>query len=140
MRIIALLGFIAILLTSVAQAQEPKDVTLVQLIATPEKFDGKLVRVIGFLRLEFEGNVLYLHREDYENAILGNGIWVDVYSSPQVAKKKLDLNMNYVLLEGVFSSNERGHMGMWSGTIHKIRRADPWRAAKRDQSSPNTRK
>ena len=60
------------------KAQEPTDVTLVQLIANPDRVDGKLVRVIGFLRLEFEGDVLDLHREDYENEILGHGIWVSV--------------------------------------------------------------
>ena len=57
----------------------------------PEKFDAKLIRVIGFLRLEFEGNVLYLHREDYENAILGDGIWVD--ATPAIMKQKATLNM-----------------------------------------------
>ena len=30
------------------EGAEPEDVTLVQLIANPEKFDGKLIRVIGF--------------------------------------------------------------------------------------------
>jgi hypothetical protein len=117
------------LLVAPIQAQEPTDVTLVRLIANPEKFDGKLIRVIGFLRLEFEGNVLYLHREDYENAILGDGIWVDV--TPVVTKQSATLNMNYVLLEGIFSADERGHMGMWSGTIKQVRRAQLWRAVKR---------
>ena len=104
------------------------DVTLVQLIANPEKFDGKLIRVIGFLRLEFEGNVLYLHREDYENDILGNGIWVDVTPEMMIEmmRQEKSLNMNYVLLEGVFSSSDRGHMSMWSGSISQIRRAELW--------------
>jgi hypothetical protein len=102
----------------------PTNVTVVQLIVTPEKFDGKLVRVIGFLRLEFEGDVLYLHREDYENAILGDGIWVDV--TPDIRKQSAILNMQYVLLEGVFSSSEHGHMDMFSGTIKQIRRAEQW--------------
>ena len=106
------------------KAAEPVKVTLVQLIANPEKFDGKLIRVIGFLRLEFEGDVLYLHREDYEHAILGDGIWVDV--TPEMTKQKETLNMHYVLLEGIFSSGERGHMGMWSGSIKRIRRAELW--------------
>ena len=107
------------------KAEEPVDVTMVQLIANPEKFDGKLVRVIGFLRLEFEGNELYLHREDYENAILGDGIWVDI--TPEITKQSKTLNMHYVLLVGIFSSSDRGHMGMSSGTIKKIRRAERWR-------------
>jgi hypothetical protein len=113
------------------KAEEPVDVTLVQLIANPEKFDGKLVRVIGFLRLEFEGNVLYLHREDYENAILGDGVWVDV--TPEIAKQTKALNMHYVLLEGIFSSSDRGHMGMWSGAIKKIRRAELWQSHNRPE-------
>lgn len=104
--------------------QEPTDVTLVQLIANPEKFDGRLIRVIGFLRLAFEGNVLYLHREDYENAILGNGIWVEV--TPAITTQSATLNVHYVLLEGVFSSRNRGHMSMWSGAIKQIGRAEPW--------------
>ena len=120
----ALVCIIATLLVAPLKAQQSTDVTLVQLIANPDKFDGKLIRVIGFLRLEFEGNVLYLHREDYENAILGDGIWVDV--TPAITKQKANLNMNYVLLEGVFSSSERGHMDMWSGTIKQVRRAQLW--------------
>jgi hypothetical protein len=125
-----LIASVCILLTALlvapTKAEEPVDVTLVQLIANPQNFDGKLIRVIGFLRLEFEGNVLYLHREDYENAILGDGIWVDV--TPEITKQSKTLNMNYVLLEGVFSSSDRGHMGMWSGAIKKIGRAQLWHA------------
>ena len=49
---------------------------MVQLLATPEKFDGKLVRVFGFLRLEFEGDALYFHREDDVQGLTRNGIWV----------------------------------------------------------------
>jgi hypothetical protein len=125
---VKLIAMVCILLLSslVApiKAEEPVDVTLVQLIANPQNFDGKLIRVIGFLRLEFEGNVLYLHREDYENAIVGDGIWVEV--TPEMKKQSKALNMHYVLLQGIFSSDERGHMGMWSGTIKKIRRAELW--------------
>lgn len=123
-----LIASVCILLTIVLagplKAQTPIDVTLVQLIANPEKFDGKQIRVIGFLRLEFEGNVLYLHREDYENSLF-DGIWVDV--TPEITKERKTLNMHYVLLEGIFSSSERGHMDMWSGSIKNIRRADLWR-------------
>ncbi len=130
MKYIAVICIIGILLTGPMKAEERINVTLVQLIANPEKFNGKRVRVIGFLRLEFEGDVLYLHREDYENAILGNGIWVDV--TPAITKQKASLNMNYVLLEGVFSSSDRGHMGMWSGTIKQIRRAEVWRSVNQE--------
>lgn len=133
MKLIALICITTALLAVPLKAQEPTDVTLVQLIANPDKFDGKVIRTIGFLRLEFEGNVLYLHREDYENAILGDGIWVD--ATPVIMKQSATLNMNYVLLEGVFRSSERGHMGMWSGTIEQIRRAELWSPGKRRHAS-----
>src|SRR5579864_6414585 len=103
MKLIALACIMTALVVAPIRAQEPTDVTLVRLIANPERFDGKLIRAIGFLRLEFEGNVLYLHREDYENAILGDGIWVDVTTA--ITKQRDALNMNYVLLEGVFSAS-----------------------------------
>jgi hypothetical protein len=41
-------------------------------------------------------------------------------------KQKETLNMHYVLLEGVFSSGDRGHEGMWSGSVKRIRRAELW--------------
>lgn len=36
-----------------------ESVSLVQLIANPDKFDDKPVLVMGFLRLEYEGNATY---------------------------------------------------------------------------------
>lgn len=107
------------------RATKPDNVTLVQLIANPDQFDGKLIRVIGFLRLEFEGDVLYLHREDYEHSIFGDGIWVDVTS--EITQQKDTLNMHYALLEGIFDAKYRGHMGAWSGSLTNIRRAELWR-------------
>jgi hypothetical protein len=56
---------------------EPLDVSMIQLIARPDDFDGEYVRVIGFYRHEFEGNALYLHREDYEQGLTKNGLWMD---------------------------------------------------------------
>lgn len=122
--IVSVCILLSTLLAGPTETAIPTNVTMVQLIANPQRFDGKLIRVIGFLRLEFEGNVLYLHREDYEHALLGDGIWVDV--TPEIEKHSKDLNMHYVLLEGVFNSTDKGHMGMWSGTITQIRRAGPW--------------
>ena len=132
MRLIAAVCLVvSTLLAGPTKAAVPIDVTMIQLIANPEKFDGKLIRVIGFLKLEFEGNVLYLHREDYEYA-LSDGIWVDV--TLEIKKHSNELNMHYVLLEGVFNSRDRGHMDMWSGTITKIQRAERWIVPERGKS------
>ena len=101
-------------------------VSMIQLIATPERYQKKRVQVIGFLRLEFEGDALYLHREDYRNRITSNGLWVDVPDSARRNSKKL--SDRYVIVEGIFDSSERGHMGLFSGTLSGINRLEalPW--------------
>src|SRR5689334_5615455 len=51
--------------------------SIIQLIARPELYDGKLVRVIGFIHFEFEGDGIYVHKEDWEHHIYDNGLWVE---------------------------------------------------------------
>ena len=111
-----------------AAFSQPLDVSLINLIANPKEFDGKLVRVIGFARLEFEGNAIYLHREDHLQGITKNGLWLDVESALKKATTRL--SDRYVIVEGVFSMSDQGHMGLWSGSIQKITRMDPWAATK----------
>jgi hypothetical protein len=68
----------------------PKDVSMVQLLAAPEKFHGKLVGVFGFLRLEFEGDALYLHREDDTQGVTRNVVWVDRTEAMEREQEKLN--------------------------------------------------
>ncbi len=75
-------------------------VSIINLIATPEKYNGKTVLVDGFLNLDFEDNALYLHSEDYERALTVNSIIIKVKDDPEL--KKLD--KKYVIIQGVFRS------------------------------------
>lgn len=103
---------------------EALDVSLAALIASPERYHGRRVRVIGFVRIEFEGNAVYFHREDYDHGMLMNGLWIDV---PEAHRKAKDsVNMKYCLIEGTFDAEEKGHMGANSGAITSITRLDPW--------------
>jgi hypothetical protein len=97
------------------------DVSLYELITRPAEFDGKRVRVIGFAHFEFEGNGLYPHREDWQQGILHNGVWLE---PPNEAANSL--SDHYVLVEGRFEARSRGHMGMWSGTIDSVTRIESW--------------
>jgi hypothetical protein len=101
------------------------DVSIIQLIADPGRYENERVRLIGFLHLEFEGDALYLHREDHENAISQNAVWVDL---PKWAGAECQRRVNdhYVLLEGVFHGADRGHMSMFSGAIGKLDRLEAW--------------
>jgi hypothetical protein len=113
--------------------KEPSQVTLLRLLANPEKYDGKEVQVIGYLHLEFEGNGLYLHKEDYDHSILGNMIWVD--ATPDMQKAIKEINDKYVIIRGVFDAKRHGHMGLFSGTMTKITRCDVWSDPKKPKRS-----
>jgi hypothetical protein len=97
------------------------DVSLVELLARPERFDGRRVRVIGFAHFEFEGNALYLHREDWAHGIPQNGLWLD-----PIAATERTTSDHYVLVEAAFNARNRGHMGLWSGALEHPTRIDPW--------------
>jgi hypothetical protein len=105
--------------------QTAQDVSLVQLIANPQLWDGRRVRLIGFLRLEFEGNALYLHKEDYLNRISNDAIWIDRPQDLGSTQQKT-IDNHYVICEGTFRAKNHGHMGMFSGTINNINRIEPW--------------
>ncbi len=102
------------------------NISIIKLISTPEKYDGKQVQVIGYLNLEFEGNAIYLHKEDYSKGISQNGFWVNLSKEIAEKKKLEDYNKKYVIIVGTFDMNARGHMGMFGGTIKNITRLDLW--------------
>jgi hypothetical protein len=111
-----------LLMSAVSLGQTPKRnlgipqfVSMIRQLSNPMEFDEKPVVVAGFLRLEFEGNELYLHREDYEESLLKNGLWVEL--DPSVKDEANRLNMHYVTVRGNFFASSLGHMGLTSGTI-----------------------
>jgi hypothetical protein len=100
-------------------------VSIIQLISNPEQFDGKRVRLIGFVRLELEGDAIYLHREDYNNRLTKNGLWINITKDFD-GKGNHKYDQKYVLVEGTFSANNQGHMGLFSGAIENIERFEVW--------------
>jgi len=109
---------------SEVQESQATDASIIQLVANPERYHGKFVRVIGFVHLEFEGNAIYLHREDFENGLDKNSLWLSV--ADEIRKESAKYNDKYVLVEGTFNSQNRGHMGINSGAIENIRRLQVW--------------
>ena len=93
-------------------------VPLTRVIANPDQYDGKVVRVTGFVKLEFEGNAIYVHQDDFERHVFKNALWIDV--SPAMQKHQADLDERYVLVEGVFNAQMKGHMGVFAGSIQRI--------------------
>lgn len=120
---------LVLLPNSAAKARSPLDVSMIQLIANPQQFNGRQVRLIAYLRLEFEGDALYLHREDFTRGMTSNALWIAL--DDKQLKASRTLNNGYVLVEGVFSSTDKGHLGMFSGAIDQVTRLQAWKAARR---------
>ena len=93
------------------------DVSMVQLIATPERFHGKRVRFTGFVHFQFEGNGISPHKEDFDHGIVDDAVWIDAPSGSK-------LNDAYVLVEGTLRADARGHMVLFSGTLADVARMD----------------
>ena len=49
------------------KTDEPIKVSIIQLIADPEKYQGKVVEVSGVVEIIFEGSSVYLNREGWYN-------------------------------------------------------------------------
>lgn len=101
------------------------DVSLVQLIATPERYDGKLIRVHGVGNLEFEGNYLSLSKEDYQYHV-GNGVWLELGDRAISYEEAKEYNGKYVIVEGFYDKDDKGHFGMFHGSIKDISRYELW--------------
>lgn len=100
--------------------------SIINLISTPEKFNNERVRVIGYLNLEFEGNAIYLHKEDYKKSITYNSLSVSFTKKTWEKINKFKINRSYVIIEGTFDMDDKGHMGLCSGSIKNITRIDLW--------------
>ena len=109
------------LLAGPALGQAPT-ASLVQLIASPEKFDGKSVIIEGVINFEFEGNALYMTKEHWKHSGYSFGIWLD--ADDRIARGWRWANGVYCVLKGTFKADDRGHMGLWMGSLTDISMID----------------
>ena len=93
-------------------------VSMIELIANPQKFDGQRVIISGFVRLEFEGNAIYLHEEDYRNILWKNGLALKMTLAQQ--KQYADRGSKYCNVIGTFHAVSPGYFSLWSGGLSNI--------------------
>ncbi|MDH3639984.1 MAG: hypothetical protein OES09_16195, partial [Gammaproteobacteria bacterium] len=104
------------------------DVSLIRLIANPDNYQGRKVRVIGVAILEFEDNNLWVSKEALKYRVLKNAIWIEpnfekLGASSEALSK---YNGKYVLIEGTFNKNNSGHMGLSVSAIENVTRYQLW--------------
>jgi len=106
---------------------DPIPVSIINLIATPERYDGKLIQVAGWASIYRESHSLCL-AEKVPSTL--DCIWMDydflgIPSDPDNAKKARQQLMTaiqhkFIVVRGKYDANMRGHLDMWSGSIAKI--------------------
>ena len=103
---------------------EPKGISLVALLATPERFDGRTVRLQAVMRNEFEWHALFLHQEDYERQLSGNSVNLHLTKEQQDRFKQF--NGRYVTLEGMVVAHDHYPNGKVIVLIDNITRVEEW--------------
>jgi hypothetical protein len=78
--------------------------------------------MIGFMNLEFEGNALYVSEEFFRHGATQDALWLDV----EGMTVKPPFHQGYVIVQGTFDGERRGHLGMFAGTIQRIKRLEAW--------------
>jgi hypothetical protein len=105
----------------------PMPVTLVQLIANPERFDAKLINVRGYYMIvgkrgDMRSAFLYLNQQDADNQI-GNG--VEIVPSDQMRKEEEKFNQMYISVTGAFHLI-RAVGGFNGGVIREVQSCAVW--------------
>ena len=104
-----------------AQVSEPTNVSMVQLLATPERFHGKRIRVVGWRVWALEESVVYLHSEDAEYRT--NRIWLELETKE--AKRFAGApNHGPCVIEGEFDASKGNNFALVPTSIKNITRIE----------------
>ncbi|PYL97885.1 MAG: hypothetical protein DMF18_01205 [Verrucomicrobia bacterium] len=122
-RLLARLLFVFVIFLSwQASAQDVQTfehVSLVALIANPEKYDNHHVGVEGIAYFDSKNGIngIFLTREDKENANGQNAVFVVFTAS---VKNPDQFNNRFVLVQGRFDAQDKGHLGSFCGTVKDV--------------------
>lgn len=126
-KMIPLTTFMVLLLTNFCfgasdlnrNGEKLKKVSMIELIANPDKFDGQRVIVSGFVRSEFEGNGLYFHEEDYRHGLRENAVGLSL--APKDVIQAKDWNLKYCTVIGTYHAVPAGYFSLWSGSLSQVK-------------------
>ena len=101
-----------------------EDVSIINLIASPEKFHGKTIKISGYAKISKETSALYLSEDDAKYTNFPNSIWLDIEKSKKELFETINFNNQWVFIEGEFDASHKGHLGMYRGAIVSMQRLE----------------
>jgi len=101
--------------------------SLIQLLATPEKFEGRFISIRGFLVVlggehDIADYTLNLNQEDAENEV---GNQIDVVPNDQMKEDREKIDRMYVILTGTVHGVHAAN-GTYFAVIKDIRHCRSW--------------
>lgn len=93
-------------------------VTLPELLATPEKYHGKRVRVSGYHHAEFEHSSLSAGPDSIRK--YNESVWLGGMSHYAKPADVVSHNDAFITVEGAFTGGSGGHLGLWAGEIDRL--------------------
>jgi hypothetical protein len=98
--------------------------SMYELVALPNKFDGRRIVVTGFMFLGPRSTELFVHQEDEKHEILENGI--SLVRTKQMQDQKAELNFKYVRIVGRFKVRDSGIPPFTGGVLTDIEGCMLW--------------
>jgi len=86
---------------------------MVQILANPDKYDGKRVRFVGYVVVEFECHAIFVDQESYKHGILMNSVGL----LHDFGKRRTKADKKYCLIEGVYKATPVGYRGAHNGSL-----------------------
>jgi hypothetical protein len=142
-KIVTLSIALVLLLTGVgvtvspSKQTEPIVVGMIPLLASPQKYNGKVVQTVGFLHIgrPRAADSLWLHEQDAQADLFKNSFWLDL--SDDQRNDYLHLNHTYVLIVGTLRSDGPEGTNLTSGTIVRIRHISGWHPYRPSPPAPS---
>jgi hypothetical protein len=99
----------------------PVDLSVIELLNEPATYDGRLIRLTGICRIEFEGNALYADRDAFAKRRASRAIWLNLGWPVDEQLRRLDGQEASFI--GIFSENEKGHESAFAAALREPRPA-----------------
>lgn len=104
--------------TTAAEYKDANWVSIIALIATPDRFHGKPVHVTGLATIAFENTALCIGQPPLSTK---DCVWLDVASvDAKVLERWQTYHDQIISITGIFDKENSGHLDAYSGSISNI--------------------
>ena len=102
------------------QTERPIRVSIISLIANPERYEGKLIQLQGLVTVKFELNAVWLGADSLKHLDVDNAIALRLSGDGEpedLAERAKQYDEKFVPIVGRFTAEEHGHLSLYPGEI-----------------------